>query len=105
MILESNLVGHEGDFNQCTYHRLVKTTPKPNATKNSKGELVGPPPPPPPVLEAVGAAALAVGGTALLIELVELISAKLEPADKTSLPVTQELYELWLRGCCFVIQP
>lgn len=30
-----------------TYHRLVKTTPKPSATKNSNGELVGPPPPPP----------------------------------------------------------
>lgn len=30
------------------YHRLVKTTPKPSATKKSKGELVGPPPPPPP---------------------------------------------------------
>lgn len=27
------------------HHRFVKTTPKPNATKNSKGELVGPPPP------------------------------------------------------------
>ena len=26
-----------------TYHKLVKTTPKPNATKNSSGELVGPP--------------------------------------------------------------
>jgi len=25
-----------------TYHKLVKTTPKPRATKNSKGELVGP---------------------------------------------------------------
>lgn len=25
-----------------TYHRFVKTTPKPNATKNNKGELVGP---------------------------------------------------------------
>lgn len=25
----------------------MKTTPKPRATKNSKGELVGPPPPPP----------------------------------------------------------
>jgi hypothetical protein len=24
------------------YHRLVKTTPKPNATKKSSGELVGP---------------------------------------------------------------
>ena len=29
-----------------TYHRFVKTTPKPSATKKSKGELVGPPPPP-----------------------------------------------------------
>ena len=28
-----------------TYHRFVKTTPKPRATKKSKGELVGPPPP------------------------------------------------------------
>ncbi len=27
-----------------TYHRLVKTTPNPKATKKSKGELVGPPP-------------------------------------------------------------
>lgn len=27
------------------YHRLVKTTPKPRATKNRRGELVGPLPP------------------------------------------------------------
>lgn len=32
-----------------TYHKFVKTTPKPNATKNNNGELVGPPPPPPPL--------------------------------------------------------
>jgi hypothetical protein len=25
-----------------TYHKFVNTTPKPNATKNSRGELVGP---------------------------------------------------------------
>jgi hypothetical protein len=31
-----------------SHHRFVKTTPNPSATKNSKGELVGPPPPPPP---------------------------------------------------------
>lgn len=31
-----------------TYHKFVKTTPNPKATKKSKGELVGPPPPPPP---------------------------------------------------------
>ena len=37
-----------------TYHKLVKTTPKPRATKKSKGELVGPPPPPPPPLLGVG---------------------------------------------------
>jgi len=29
-----------------TYHRFVKTTPKPRATKKSRGELVGPPLPP-----------------------------------------------------------
>ena len=39
------------------YHKFVKTTPKPSATKKSSGELVGPPlppppPPPPPVLGA-----------------------------------------------------
>jgi hypothetical protein len=38
------------------YQRLVKTTPKPSATKNSSGELVGPPPPPPPVLVGTGGA-------------------------------------------------
>jgi len=27
----------------CPYHRFVKTTPKPSATKKSSGELVGPP--------------------------------------------------------------
>lgn len=27
------------------YHKLVKTTPKPRATKNRRGELVGPLPP------------------------------------------------------------
>lgn len=30
-----------------TYHRFVKTTPKPSATKNNNGELELPPPPPP----------------------------------------------------------
>ena len=32
------------------YHRFVKTTPNPRATKKSKGELWGPPPPPPELL-------------------------------------------------------
>ena len=35
----------------------MNTTPKPNATKKSKGELVGPPPPPPPVGIEVAAGA------------------------------------------------
>jgi hypothetical protein len=30
-----------------THQRFVKTTPKPNATKNKSGELVGPGLPPP----------------------------------------------------------
>lgn len=32
----------EGLGESGAYHRLVKTTPKPRATKNSRGELVGP---------------------------------------------------------------
>ena len=43
------------------YHRFVKTTPKPSATKNSKGELVGPPPPP-----ELGAVVAAGGATEVL---------------------------------------
>lgn len=41
-----------------TYHKFVKTTPKPNATKNNNGELVGPPPPPVPLGGAEVAAGL-----------------------------------------------
>ena len=44
-----------------SYHRFVKTTPKPSATKKSKGELVGPPPP-----ELAGDDVAAGGATALL---------------------------------------
>jgi hypothetical protein len=33
------------DQSSITNHKFVNTTPKPNATKNSNGELVGPPPP------------------------------------------------------------
>lgn len=37
-----------------TNHKLVNTTPKPKATKNSKGELVGPfDPPLPEVVEDI----------------------------------------------------
>lgn len=31
----------DGEGQRRPYHRLVKTTPKPNATKNSRGELPG----------------------------------------------------------------
>jgi len=41
-------------FALLTYHRFVKTTPKPRATKKRSGELVGPPPPPPPAADVVG---------------------------------------------------
>jgi hypothetical protein len=50
--------GSEGEAKQTRdekhrYHKLVKTTPKPRATKNRRGELVGPlPPPEEPVLVA-----------------------------------------------------
>lgn len=40
-----------------SYHKFVKTTPKPRATKNSRGELVGPPPP----LELEAALVVATG--------------------------------------------
>lgn len=41
------------------YQRFVKTTPKPKATKNKSGELVGPfPLPLLPVLEGLGVLAL-----------------------------------------------
>lgn len=49
------------------YHKLVKTTPKPSATKNSSGELVAPepelsPPPLPAVVVAALLAAVVVDG-------------------------------------------
>lgn len=47
-----------------TYHKFVKTTPKPSATKKSSGELVGPPPPPPPL----GADEVAAGGASGSVE-------------------------------------
>lgn len=45
-----------------TYHKLVKTTPKPRATKKSSGELVVelPPPPPDEVVVALGVVEVAV---------------------------------------------
>ena len=52
------------------YHKFVKTTPKPRATKNKSGELVGPPPPPPPPPEdvaAAGATEVAEGGGIVVV--------------------------------------
>ena len=48
-----------------SYHRLVKTTPKPRATKKSSGELVGPPPP----LFELPEDEVVAAGTAALVEL------------------------------------
>lgn len=57
------------------YHKLVKTTPKPKATKNSNGELVGPPPPPPPPEDVVaaGAASVVESGCMLVTVLVAVL--------------------------------
>lgn len=41
---------------------MVNTTPKPSATKKSKGELVGPPPEEPPDAEVVVPKAVAAVG-------------------------------------------
>lgn len=49
-----------------TYHKLVKTTPNPKATKNSNGELVGPPPPPPPPLLLPPLLDVVAGGTPIV---------------------------------------
>lgn len=38
------------------YHKFVKTTPNPRATKKSSGELLGPPPPPELPVEVLVAA-------------------------------------------------
>lgn len=64
-----------------TYHKFVNTTPKPNATKNSSGELVGPPPPPfeppPPLDDGVGPGA----GIPVEVAAIEE-SIKREPASR-----------------------
>lgn len=49
----------------------MKTTPKPSATKKSKGELVGPPPP------EVGAAEVAAGGPTVVLEGAMVAAAEL----------------------------
>jgi hypothetical protein len=51
----------KGIHGECAYHRLVKTTPNPRATKNSRGELVGPPPFPLPLLAPVAGSWVELG--------------------------------------------
>lgn len=60
-------------FRARPYHKFVKTTPKPRATKNRSGELVGPPPPPPPPedVAAAGAGEVAEGG-GIVVGMVEV---------------------------------
>ena len=69
----------------------MKTTPNPNATKNSRGELVGPPPPPfPPPCDVVaaggaGVEGVGIGGGTVELDMVDLsksimgLLASLEP--------------------------
>ena len=49
----------------------MKTTPKPSATKKSKGELVGPPPP-----ELLGTVDVAAGGPTVLLDGIEVVAAE-----------------------------
>lgn len=52
------------------YHKFVKTTPKPRATKNRRGELVGPLPPlEEPVLVAAGREAAALGAVDVVADI------------------------------------
>ena len=52
------------------HHRFVKTTPKPSATKKSKGELVGPPPP------ELAADEVAAGGVVGVLEDIVVIAGE-----------------------------
>jgi hypothetical protein len=55
---------------KCVYHKFVKTTPKPRATKNRRGELVGPLPPlEEPVLVAAGREAAALGAVDVVADI------------------------------------
>ncbi len=63
----------------------MKTTPKPNATKKSSGELVGPPPPPPPVGGVEDAAGTEV--VAVVTILVRLVEDMIETVDATKMTV------------------
>lgn len=70
MIFHRIFGGKKKSFRSATYHRLVKTTPKPNATKNRRGELVAPEPPeplspPPPELVVAVLFAASVGEGAI----------------------------------------
>jgi hypothetical protein len=56
-------------MDKASHQRFVKTTPKPNATKNSRGELLPPPPPPPDADEDVlGAGEVVDCGGGMVLE-------------------------------------
>lgn len=45
-VSDAGSCGSDAAVGRSANHKLVKTTPKPRATKKSRGEFVGPPPPP-----------------------------------------------------------
>lgn len=59
------------------YHKFVKTTPKPRATKNRRGELVGPLPPldEPEVVAAGGREEAALGAVDVVAD-IEIVLLK-----------------------------
>jgi hypothetical protein len=60
------------------YHKFVKTTPKPKATKNRRGELVGPlPPPEEPVL--VGEAESEAAALGAVVVVADILCVRLDP--------------------------
>ena len=90
------------DESRATYHKFVKTTPKPKATKKSSGELVGPPPPLEAWAEVVAAGgAIEVEDGAMVLAEVEwepgqserlrLFVSQLKAADLVLSPARSEL--------------
>jgi hypothetical protein len=65
-------------MDKASHQRFVKTTPKPNATKNSRGELLPPPPPPPDADEDVlGAGEVVDCGGGMVLEGVGVVTSAL----------------------------
>lgn len=79
------LFGLQHGHRRPAYHRLVKTTPNPSATKNNSGELVPPPPPPPPLSSSPLPESLVAAGGLSVVELGEEVTALV--GDGVGLPV------------------